>query len=136
MSTAVKLARCALLALPVAVSLPAALHAEPGHGGDTGSEDFVRVEESITIEASEFRFEPSRLEIPVGTEVAITLENEGAIAHNLFVVEPEKQTTTIQSSNETSFTVEFAETGTYAFHCNVPGHKEAGMRGTIRVVEE
>lgn len=104
-------------------------------------ETFVRVDSQITLDATEFTFAPNHLEVPVDSEVAITLKNEGVIAHNLIVVKdgetkPNPKLASVQRGNEDTLHVRFREAGDYRFYCNVPGHKEAGMTGMIRVVEE
>ncbi len=113
---------------------------EAGQQAKAGSTDgFVRVEDSLTIQASEFKYEPNKLEIPVDTEVTLVLKNEGTLAHNLHIRkdgDAKNQTKTIQTDAKDSLTVKFTETGTYRFRCEVAGHKEAGMTGVIRVVDE
>jgi len=111
-------------------------------GEEKQPEDFVRVDKKITLEATEFKFKPEKLEIPVNTKVKIRLKNEGVIAHNLIVIIKEgedaanPEITSIQKNETGETEVTFNETGTYHFYCNIPGHKEAGMRGMVRVVSE
>ena len=108
-------------------------------GSEKDEKPFVPVEESVTLEATEFKFEPSKLEIPAGREVTLRLENEGVVAHNLIVIQGRKKEArpkieSIQKGDTAELSLRFEDAGTYDFHCDVPGHKQAGMRGVIRVV--
>jgi nitrite reductase (NO-forming) len=88
---------------------------------------------SISITASEFKFSPTSLQVPAGQKISITLDNKGAVEHDL----------TIQSAGFTllakpgqSATKEFTfdKPGVFDFICSIPGHKDAGMQGTITAV--
>lgn len=94
------------------------------------SADGVR---TITISASEFKFEPSEIRVEQGDAVRIILVNKGALSHNLHLRDAKPKTKTLQTgaSDALKFTAE--ESGTVRFFCNVPGHKDAGMTGQISV---
>jgi len=129
-----------LIALAVStVAAAPALAAADGTGGE--KDGFVRVDEKVVIEGTEFKFKPDRLEVPVGEKIAIILANEGVVAHNLKVVKDGAKTDdpmieSIQKGDRETLEVSFSQTGEYRFFCNVPGHKQAGMTGLIRVVEK
>jgi plastocyanin len=75
-------------------------------------------------------FDQTSLAAPAGT-ITIELVNESSVPHNVAVegegLSEESPTVTGES---TSLTVEL-EAGTYTFFCSVPGHREAGMEGTL-----
>ena len=77
-------------------------------------------------------FDKDTLDASAGT-VTIELTNDSSVPHNVEVegngVEEESDTVTGES---TSLTVDL-EAGTYDFYCAVPGHREAGMEGTLTV---
>ncbi len=125
------------LIIPI-LTLCAACLAGAAEHEDEDKEKFVRVDQKITLEASEFQFEPNKLEIPVDTEIEITLKNVGVVSHNLEIHKDgeEKEIPSIQKDEKGKMTVKFSETGTYTFYCDVPGHRQAGMTGEIRVVSE
>ena len=76
-------------------------------------------------------FEPKEITIPANTDVTFTLPNDGAAAHNFSIDELGIDIDMPPgSSNETVIN---APPGTYEYYCNVPGHKEAGMVGTLTV---
>lgn len=99
---------------------------------------FVPMDKKITLEATEFKFKPNKLEVPVDTEIEITLKNIGVVSHNLEIHKDgeEKKIPSVQKNEKGKMTVKFSETGTYTFYCDVPGHKQAGMTGKIRVVSK
>jgi plastocyanin len=80
----------------------------------------------------------SWVETDLSTEAGsdtIELVNDSDTPHNV-VVESEAgddvaETETV-SGDTTSATAEL-ESGTYTFYCDVPGHREAGMEGTLTV---
>jgi uncharacterized cupredoxin-like copper-binding protein len=76
-------------------------------------------------------FEPKEISIPAGTDVTFTLPNDGAAMHNFSI--DELDVSIDQAPGSVEEAVINAPPGTYEFYCNVPGHKEAGMIGTLVV---
>jgi uncharacterized cupredoxin-like copper-binding protein len=74
-------------------------------------------------------FNPSSLTIPSDTDVTINLHNKGALPHN-FSIPSQNISVDVGAGESQSVTLNLPA-GTYDFDCNVPGHKEAGMVGTI-----
>ncbi len=89
---------------------------------------------AITLLASDFAYDPA--EFVALEEVEITLDNVGSIFHNL-VVEgiPEEQFVVEADPGAAGAATLTIAPGEYAFFCSVPGHREAGMEGTLQVVE-
>jgi plastocyanin len=88
----------------------------------------------LAASESELKFDTTELTSKPG-KVTIDFENPSAIPHNV-QIENEKGevlggTETIASSEE-SATVDL-EPGTYTFFCSIPGHRQAGMEGTLVV---
>jgi len=106
-----------------------------GHMGWTssGTAD-APVAEASTIEvvATDLRFDPATVTITAGDTVNLALVNDGRAFHDLtipalgFLLDAE-------AGGETSGSLTVDEPGTYEFECSVPGHAEAGMRGTLIV---
>jgi uncharacterized cupredoxin-like copper-binding protein len=63
--------------------------------------------------------------------VAFSLPNEGAAPHNFSIDELEIDVDIDPGAQEE--VVINAPAGEYEFYCNVPGHREAGMVGTLVV---
>lgn len=88
----------------------------------------------ITVRGDEFNFLPSSFKVARGSKVELTFENTGTVPHN-YVVDKLKLKTKIIDGGKTdvvTFTApSTAGTVTYVSYCSVPGHREAGMEGTI-----
>ena len=88
----------------------------------------------IVIESTEFALTPATIDLPIGQEVTIRLDNAGAIPHNIRLegldvfVEAEAGMT-----SEATFTTP-SESGTVSFICDLAGHADAGMIGEFRLV--
>lgn len=85
-------------------------------------------------------FSPSSLTVSAGATVTVTFENEGSQAHNWGVdVDGDGETeddarTPMTSPGETgNVTFSISEPGDYTFYCDVPGHRNQGMEGTLTV---
>lgn len=74
------------------------------------------------------------LEAEAGT-VEVVLENESSMPHDV-VIETESGeevgATDVITGDTDSFEADL-EPGTYTYFCSVPGHREAGMEGTLTV---
>lgn len=89
----------------------------------------------VTVQAKQgFKFEPSTLEVPAGSEVVLRFENKGIMAHNIKVPALNAGTETIGGGKSQTITFTVGKSGTYEFRCSVPGHAQAGMTGQIKVI--
>ena len=79
-------------------------------------------------------FEPSEVTIPANTDVTVNLPNEGVTPHN-FSIDALGIDVDI-APGATEQVVINAPAGEYEYYCNVPGHKQAGMVGTLIVSED
>jgi plastocyanin len=82
---------------------------------------------------SELRFSKATLEAPAGT-ITLVMENPAAIEHNIAVRGGgvDEQGEVVGQGGESSVTADL-EPGEYEFYCSVPGHEQAGMKGTLTV---
>ncbi len=91
---------------------------------------------SIVVKLSEYKFDPSTITHKSGS-MTFFLENDGTAAHDMKIVDAQgnsvQQSDLVQPGNEFEFTVDIAKPGTYTFYCTQPGHKDAGMTGTLTV---
>ncbi len=85
----------------------------------------------MTVESYDIYFEPDELSIPADTDVTVSLPNVGAALHNFSIDELGIDVDIAPGATEE--TVINAPAGTYEYYCNVPGHKPAGMVGTLTV---
>jgi uncharacterized cupredoxin-like copper-binding protein len=81
------------------------------------------------------KFEPAVITVKSGTPVRLTLENTGALEHDLVIDNVDGQKIQAHAKPKSTAAVEFTPTapGTYEFYCSVPGHREAGMKGVLNV---
>jgi uncharacterized cupredoxin-like copper-binding protein len=115
-------AMIAILALTVAAC---------GDGGGNGGETTTTQGQAAetTVIAKEFFFEPANIEVPAGVPVTIVLVNEGVIEHDLTIDEVDLEML-VQPGETLRETMTYAA-GTYVVYCSIPGHREAGMEGTL-----
>lgn len=89
----------------------------------------------ILLKAREFLFDPKELTVRAG-ETTFEVRNEGAIEHN-FVVEDAAKKALVEiaiiEAGKTESAKATLRAGTYAYVCTLPGHREAGMIGVLRV---
>ena len=89
-------------------------------------------EEAVTVQMLDIRFEPAEFTIPANTDVTVTLPNNGAAPHNFNIDQLNVHSETAQGGQTVEVTIN-AQPGDYEYYCAVPGHKAAGMVGTLHV---
>lgn len=99
--------------------------AEPANGGGGG-----RTLELAADPGGALSYDKSSLEASAGG-ATIVLTNESSVEHDVRIEELDVGTDIITEGTD-SVTVTL-EPGTYTFFCSVPGHREAGMEGTLTV---
>src|SRR5215472_9604450 len=88
---------------------------------------------SVTITASEFKFSPANIQVPAGQKISFTLVNTGVVEHDLTI--QAAAFTLLAKAGQTAIgEYTFDRPGVFDFFCSVPGHKDAGMKGTLTVV--
>ena len=87
---------------------------------------------AVQLNAVDINWEPKELTIPADTDVPINVVNTGVMQHN-FVVDELSIESDLLNGGESTEVVVNAPAGSYTFYCSVPGHKEAGMVGTLTV---
>jgi plastocyanin len=110
-------------AAPVAAT-PAATPA----GGEAGGGDAAGVE----LATVDIAFEPNEFSIAAGTDVEVTITNNGVLEHDFHIEELGVASELLASGESATVTIN-GEAGSYEFFCSVPGHREAGMVGTLTI---
>lgn len=118
--------------------------AEPANGlfGEDAAETF-----SLTM--VDIDFEPNEFTFSAGDVVEFDVTNDGAMLHDFTVDEIDADVDAQNGANVVDhdadvhvelgpgesgqFRLQVHEPGTYEFYCAVPGHREAGMVGTLNV---
>jgi len=83
-----------------------------------------------------FAYDRESLETKAGS-VTINYDNPATLSHDVVVEDStgtELGKTDLVSEGTTSTTIEL-EPGTYTYYCDVPGHREGGMEGTLTVTK-
>ncbi len=95
---------------------------------------------SVKITATEFKFDPAQITVPLNTPVQFTVTNAGKVEHNVKFELPSagiEQTIFAQNlkpgeTRTASFT--FTKAGSWEMYCPVDDHEGAGMKGTVMVL--
>ena len=89
---------------------------------------------TIEVTATEFAFDPEMITVDAGQAFTLSFVNGGTIEHDFTIDELD-----ISVLAPVTETVEEEigplEAGEYAVYCSIPGHREAGMNGTLRAEE-
>lgn len=110
---------------------------EGGDEGDSGDTDSGDTGESGSggehqITAVDSAFDTDAITVKPGDTIVLT--NEGFLEHDIAVEELGLDSGLAGNGETVSITIpEDAEPGEYEFFCSVPGHKEAGMVGTLTI---
>ena len=88
----------------------------------------------IAADPSQLAFTKTEITAPAGDDT-ISFDNPSSTDHNVQIEDANGNdiagTDTI-SAGKTSTTADL-KPGTYTFYCSIPGHREAGMEGTLTV---
>jgi plastocyanin len=80
----------------------------------------------------DLKFDPDTGTVPAG-DVTITLHAEKAVNHDVVIEQLGTQPVVAAGAGQTKSGKVKLAAGTYTFYCNVPGHRQAGMEGTLTV---
>lgn len=108
-----------------------------GGGGSAGALD---------VEMIDINYSQNEITATAGEELAIDFENTGVLEHTFTIDEIEAEGVSdeyqgdeaaidvvLQAGETASLSFTPTEAGEYEFYCTVPGHREAGMVGTLTV---
>jgi plastocyanin len=88
---------------------------------------------TLAADPTALAFDKTELSAKAG-KVTIDFDNPSAIPHNVVIEEGGKELAGFEPITEGKKAVSAdLEAGTYEFICSVPGHEEAGMKGTLTV---
>ena len=120
-----------LLAFAVALAACGGGAAEGEIAGRAGGEPTsdARV---IEVEASNFAFDPETLRVQTGEELALSLHSVDS-AHD-FAIDGLGRVVDVAGNETITQRMRIDEAGKYVYYCTIPGHRAAGMEGTITVV--
>jgi plastocyanin len=103
-----------------------------GEGQAAGGGSVVKLE---TVQGSGLEYTTDHATAKAGP-VSIEFNNPQAISHDVAIENANGETvgqTELVSEGKAVTTIGDLEPGEYTFYCTVPGHREAGMEGTLTV---
>jgi uncharacterized cupredoxin-like copper-binding protein len=123
------------VAVVCAVCVSAACGGSNGGGtpGPTMSHELGR---AVHVKLTDkMAFEPATFTLKTNQQVDLELENTGTLKHNFTIDELKINQDVAPGAKEHVIFTAPDKPGQLQFYCNVPGHREAGMVGTL-VVEQ
>lgn len=148
--------KTSLSALCVALAaVPLSAIADAGHGSIGRPGDPTKVSRTIEIVGSDnMRYTPSRITVKRGETVRLVVKNGGKLTHELVLgsaaelkehaalmrkfpnmEHDEPNQARVKPGESAEIVWQFTRAGVVPFACLEPGHMEAGMTGTIKVVK-
>jgi len=115
------------LAVPLAV----------GTSGATAARATTAAAHTVTLSANTtglLKYNTNKVTVAAGT-VTIKFTNKAPLSHDVVLVNSKNKIlgrTPIFTGGTKSFTVKLTA-GKYTYYCSVPGHRQAGMQGTLTV---
>ena len=100
--------------------------------GGSGGGSVVKIE---AAEGSDLAYTTTAAKAKAG-QVSIDFTNPQSLSHDVAIEDSSGQTlgqTELVAESSATTTIKDLEPGTYTFYCTVPGHREAGMEGTLTV---
>ena len=144
----------AAAALLATIGLAAAHEGEHFSAGVPGNAK--KPARTVTVVMSDdegaMKFTPDRLDIKKGEQVRFVIQNKGALKHEFTLASvkdndkhaemmkkfPDREhddpnAKSVDPGKTAEMVWRFTKTGTFEFACLIPGHREAGMHGTVTV---
>jgi uncharacterized cupredoxin-like copper-binding protein len=105
----------------------------------------------VTMNMTEFQFQPAEITANVGQSIKLVLKNNGTVLHDFASMEAKVEVmeehgaehdmagmetamhAAVEPGQQSTLEFKPTEPGTYTFYCTIAGHKEAGMTGTLIV---
>ncbi len=87
---------------------------------------------NIQASASELAFVPNQLSAPAG-RITIRMTNPSQLQHSIALAVSGIAPGPVVGNGGVSEVTATLAPGTYTFYCTVPGHRQAGMTGTLTV---
>ena len=102
----------------------------PGNAGSGGGGGTSPL--NVTVNATEFKYDPNTITAKVGQTVNVTFVNKGSVKHT-FVIDALKVNISADPGQTVNGSFTPTTAGTFQIYCDQPGHKDAGMTGTLTV---
>lgn len=103
---------------------------EGGSGERGGGQEFP--EDALVFVTNDTAFQEAPETAEAG-ELEFALDNQDGLPHDVTIEEEGDELVVEADGGETDTGTIELEPGTYTYYCGVPGHREAGMEGTLKV---
>jgi uncharacterized cupredoxin-like copper-binding protein len=122
-------------ALAVLAILALAACGSSSDSSDSGTTAPASGGQAISIGESEYKLDPSSVNVDHAGMVTFKVTNNGQIDHALEVEGQgvEEETETIEPGETAELTVDLSKEGSYEIYCPIDGHRDQGMEGTLTV---
>lgn len=114
------------------VVIAAALAVTACGGGGSNAQTCGGVQGAVLVKMSEYKFDPSTVKVKSGKST-ICLANTGSMTHDMAVMQSGSvvaKSDEVGAGDSSRFAVDL-KPGTYQIECTLPGHAQAGMKGTL-----
>jgi plastocyanin len=102
-----------------------------GDGGATYRPPKGPAQATVRIQAGNFFFKPGTVDVPAGID---RIELVGRGGHHTLVIDGVKDfKLSVDGDGDRDAAKVRFRAGRYTFYCDLPGHRDAGMEGTIAV---
>ena len=88
----------------------------------------------LTVTATDIAYDTGNISAKVSQNININFMNDGALEHN-FIIDEFGIDNLLKAGENIAISFTPEKPGSYEFYCNVAGHLEAGMKGTLTVAE-
>lgn len=86
--------------------------------------------DAITVVGTEFAFDPDEMVLSPGA--SITFDNQGVVVHNIEIDGVAGFKVEAQAGQTATGSID-VDPGDYVIFCSIPGHRAAGMEGSLTV---
>jgi plastocyanin len=89
---------------------------------------------NITLKGEDIKYDITTIEAKVGQTINVTYINTGVLEHTFLIdgLVPEQK---VGPGATVNFSFTPPTAGQFTYYCNVPGHREGGMVGTLIVTD-
>jgi plastocyanin len=124
----------ALAATPLVMAACAGGGAAGSAAAPVGTSQAAANAQTLDVKTQAMKFEPATLTVKAGQPVLVNLTNGDALVHDFSVKDAEQPIKfDIPAGGKSTGTFTIKKAGTYEYFCAVPGHEQAGMKGTLTV---
>lgn len=89
-------------------------------------------QKTFNITGGNFYFTPNKITVNKGDQVTFVMTDAGGV-HDILIDEYSVRSPIVKTGSAVSVTFTASKTGSFVYYCNVQGHRQRGMFGTLTV---